>query len=167
MQGTAPAAHRASRQLQNFPEFNRCPANVRWGSKAPLWKAVDHFRSSPINRQFQSRSLLRVRAGSRTRVLCLRAQLVDRQRTLPLQWSGFQQRPWRVAIFEALTANCGKDASKWKLSAPRFNRSTSLLMGPITACRPWGRLSSSIGPLWATARFLEQGKHGTSQRTLT
>ena len=39
--------------------------------------------------------------------------------------------------------------------------------GPITAYRPWGRLSSSIGPLWATARFLEQGKHGTSQRTLT
>jgi hypothetical protein len=27
--------------------------------------------------------------------------------------------------------------------------------------------SSSIGPLRATARFLEQGKHGTSQRTLT
>jgi hypothetical protein len=80
-------------------------------------------------------------ASSRTRVLCLRAQLVDRQRTLPLQWSGFRQRPWRVAIFEALTANFGKDASKWKLSAPRFNRSTSLLMGPITACRPWGRLT--------------------------
>ena len=32
-----------------------------------------------------------------------------------------RQRPWRVAIFEALMANCRKDASKWKLYAPTFN----------------------------------------------
>src|SRR5262245_52497716 len=59
-----PLRHRQTKGAATDLFYLTPPRYISTLPKAPFWKAVDHFRSTPTSRPFQSQSLLRVRANS-------------------------------------------------------------------------------------------------------